>query len=109
MTWDKSPASLLSEIEKTIKDEIRDTAFFAFTRLQEISPVGNPSLWENPKAAEPGYVGGTFRKSWQIDEDGEKWIISNPMPYGPRLDDGHSKQAPDGLIDIVVADLGNLR
>jgi hypothetical protein len=109
MTWNNTLESLFLEIEEAVETETKELAFYAFTRLQEMSPVGNPSLWEKPQSAPAGYVGGTFRNSWQIDQEENRWVISNPQPYGPRLDDGHSEQAPDGLIDIVVADLGNLR
>lgn len=30
------------------------------------SPVGDPTLWQNPGSAPEGYVGGTFRSSWLV-------------------------------------------
>lgn len=34
-------------------------------RIDERSPVGNPSIWKFPDRAPPGYAGGHFRKNWQ--------------------------------------------
>jgi hypothetical protein len=33
---------------------------------------------------------------------GETVHISNPLPYGPALNNGHSRQAPAGFVDLVV-------
>lgn len=34
-------------------------------RIDERSPVGNPSIWKFPANSPPGYAGGHFRKNWQ--------------------------------------------
>lgn len=35
-------------------------------------------------------------------------IVSNAAPYGERLADGHSPQAPEGWVDVVVEELAAL-
>ena len=47
---------------------VRSVLFSVANSLVERSPVGNPDLWQNPKAAPPGYVGGRFRANWQFGE-----------------------------------------
>lgn len=95
------------------------------------SPVGDADYWLNP--APPGYTGGRFRANWQyrlgapdisthegIDKSGGPTIsgivgkvdqkaagkvhyITNSLPYGKRLEEGHSKrQAPHGMVGITV-------
>ena len=94
------------------------------------SPVGDPSYWKWP--APPGYVGGRFRANWQyglanfdpsttaaIDPGGQQTIsvivgkvgakpageihyLTNSLPYAKRLEDGWSRQAPNGMVQLTV-------
>lgn len=100
------------------------------TRLVEKSPVGDPSTWQDPPPA--GYVGGRFRANWQhafdqiksgdlpdIDATGALSIgristgvqtapsaglhyLFNNLPYAQRLEDGWSKQAPQGIVGTTI-------
>lgn len=94
------------------------------------SPVGDPSRWAGP--APKGYTGGRFRANWQystiapmsgvlgvVDKTGKvsldrirtgmpkeaagkvHWIVNN-LPYAARLETGWSKQAPGGMVGLVV-------
>lgn len=85
-----------------------------------------------------GYVGGRFRANWQygfntapngeleaIDASGgvsikrvESGASSNPaagvhyivnnLPYAQRLEDGHSTQAPDGMVGLTVVEFQSI-
>jgi hypothetical protein len=95
------------------------------------SPVGNPDLWANPAAAPPGYVGGRFRANWQIGASPEErpldttqtnelaqiaaaqnlggigkkiWVFNN-VPYAARLEDGWSRQAPLGVVNVAITEI----
>lgn len=46
------------------------TAFAILRNLVAGSPVGNPSLWQNPGSAPAGYVGGHFRRNWIVSIGG---------------------------------------
>jgi hypothetical protein len=101
------------------------------TRVVLRSPVGDPSQWQN--SAPPGYTGGHFRANWQyaessmpqgilpdIDKTGRVSIdrvkqvkpqafgkvhyIVNNLPYAQRLETGWSKQAPGGMVGLVIAE-----
>lgn len=121
-----------SDIDITIR-----TVLFSFgERLVNRSPVGNPDLWESK--APPGYVGGHFRAQWQhgfnsppideiteVDPGGETtinnirtsifesqvsgihWIV-NMAPYAQELEDGHSTQAPTGIVRLSILDFDGL-
>lgn len=41
---------------------------------------------------------GKFRRSWRMTGTKERVKITNPQPYGQRLEDGYSKKAPQGII-----------
>ena len=110
MPWDRPITTLGADIRNEYRTDIRDVAFTAFTLLQQASPVGNPSLWRNPNSAPDGYVGGTFRRSWEIAQEGDEWVVFNNQPYAQRLEEGHSqRQAPNGFLDQTIASLQVLR
>jgi len=74
------------------------------------TPIGNPILWQNPGAAPPGYVGGTARNGWHMED--EKYTGSSPhasvvnsVPYIVMLEFGWSKQAPKGMLRISLKEL----
>lgn len=123
---------LNNDIDLTIR-----TVLFRFSaKLVERSPVGNPDLWQTNAPA--GYVGGHFRSQWQhgfnaapntelstTDSSGEAtkfrirgsifnspvagmhWIV-NMAPYAQRLEDGHSSQAPSGIVSLAIMDFNGL-
>lgn len=98
--------------------------------LDRRSPVGDASYWASPPPK--GYVGGRFRANWQlgigapqrtvrnaIDPNGsialpaiiaevpqqaagKVFWLSNSLPYAQRIEDGHSRQAPTGLVGLTA-------
>jgi hypothetical protein len=99
--------------------------------LVEKTPVGNPDLWQNPDNKPDGYVGGHARANWShsigaqviqefdvvdatgnasneriasslpINAGGQVHYIQNSVPYIEVLEDGHSTQAPAGMVAIT--------
>jgi hypothetical protein len=104
------------------------------TSLVLKTPVGNPTLWQNPEGAPEGYAGGAARANWQygngempegvldlIDKGGNSTInriiggvqaspaasihwIANNLPYMKRLEEEWSKQAPQGMLRLTVTE-----
>ena len=103
--------------------------------LIEKSPVGDPTLWESkpPK----GYVPGRFKDNWrggavqindetteETDPSGELSLVSindslpndfygvfyitNSLSYAQALEDGHSKQAPAGMVSLTVLEFDSI-
>lgn len=102
------------------------------TSLVLKTPVGDPTYWKSKPP--PGYVGGRARGNWQyaldapaivefnrIDKDGSATInhltsnigdkaagrvhyITNTLAYIERLEDGHSRQAPHGMIKLTMTE-----
>ena len=56
-------------LERALIDDFGETAFAILANLIFASPVGNPSLWQNPTPP-PGYVGGHFRRNWIVSIGG---------------------------------------
>ena len=110
---------------------VRKTVLDVGRSLVEKTPVGNPDLWQNPDNKPEGYVGGHARANWshsigalvnqefkEIDATGgasidriissvpvkaagEVHYIQNSLPYMQALEDGHSTQAPAGMVAIT--------
>lgn len=115
---------------------VRKTVLDIGTSLVKRSPVGNPELWAHP--APPGYSGGHFRANWQIgigsipsgildlkDKSGNvtiraiqgsipkeaagfAYFIANNLPYAQALEDGHSGQAPFGMVALTQVEFQNI-
>lgn len=100
--------------------------------LDERSPVGDARYWKNPPPK--GYVGGRFRGNWQLgvgtipagetgridtgggatlnaiiaevpeQAAGKVYYLANNVPYARRIEDGWSRQAPQGLVGRTVVE-----
>lgn len=98
--------------------------------LDRRSPVGDAVYWKSkpPK----GYIGGHFRANWQLgvnvrpsgelpgvdttgsvalprimaaipdEASGKVFWIANNVPYSLRIEQGHSRQAPQGLVGLTA-------
>lgn len=60
----------INAVNRALIDDLGDTAFAILRNLIFGSPVGNPSIWENPASAPEGYVGGHFRRNWIVSVGG---------------------------------------
>lgn len=104
--------------------------------LIDKSPVGDPALWESKPGKH--YVPGTFKANWngssgeidtstqdETDPTGELsfvriagaipsdltqaiFYISNSLPYAQALEDGHSTQAPTGMVGLTVLEFDQI-
>ncbi|WP_265498856.1 hypothetical protein [Providencia rustigianii] len=175
----KSVNLFVEKSQSDMEAVVKKTGVKILAQLVQMSPVGNPELWEvnqtavsynqavfehneelrkdpnnlTPKRrqlkkrvrvndsmdikAPPGYTGGRFRGNWQVTfdvpADGETGRVdksgnmtkaignyvleqfkvgmnaiyfTNNVPYAYRLEMGHSKQAPNGMIAITAENAG---
>lgn len=171
----KSVNLFVEKSQSDMEAVVKKTGVKILAQLVQMSPVGNPELWEvnqtavsynqavfehneelrkdpnnlTPKRrqlkkrvrvndsmdikAPPGYTGGRFRGNWQVTfdvpADGETGRVdksgnmtkavgnyvleqfkvgmnaiyfTNNVPYAYRLEMGHSRQAPNGMIAITA-------
>lgn len=98
--------------------------------LDRRSPVGDAKYWASPPPK--GYVGGRFRANWQLgigtrpagvrnavdpngsialpaiiaevpqQAAGRVYFLSNNVPYARAIEEGHSRQAPQGLVGLTA-------
>lgn len=108
---------------------IRKVVFDIGTSLVERTPVGDAKYWKSKPP--PGYVGGHARGNWAhsvgarviqeikgvdpsgggsinrivasvpVNAAGKVHYIQNSVPYIEALEDGHSRQAPNGMVGLT--------
>lgn len=116
---------------QTMEKVVRRVVIEVANRAIFNSPVGDPSYWINPPP--PGYAGGQFRRNWvygfnsppvgyinDIDPSGQKTLaaimssahgkagvhyIANNVPYAQRIENGWSRQAPQGIVGRIELEL----
>lgn len=60
----------MNNVEDALTREVQETSLAILTNAILATPVGDPSLWQNPGAAPPGYAGGHARRNWQVSIGG---------------------------------------
>ncbi len=113
MSFSKWIAQFDKQIQATriISDKIQVESVKEFLkRVEERTPVGDPSLWHYPAPA--GYKPGTLRASWtatlEQTTSGVNAIVANSQPYAERVEFGWSTQAPQGMLRITAKEWGGI-
>lgn len=52
---------------------------------------------------------GTCQSGWSIEMNGNSCKIVNPVPYTSYLEDGHSSQAPHGMVQEALDNTPELK
>ena len=112
---------------------VRGVVFEMAGSIIKMSPVGDASYWEHPAPA--GYVGGRFRANWDygfnsipknqyedVDKSGKTSMnrvksgminafgvhyIVNNLEYSQKLENGWSRQAPNGMVKLTAMKFGS--
>lgn len=66
---------IIESLENVTEDDVIEIALAALSNVVRATPVGNPTLWQNPGSAPPGYVGGHARRNWLVS-------LSSPLSGG---------------------------
>ena len=134
MSFKGELAAFAAKSSKNMETVTRKVLLDIGTRLIERTPVGDPELWQS--SPPPGYAGGRARGSWQygfstpvtsykgtIDPSGSTTLttlgndinpvpgihfITSVLPYMQALEDGHSTQAPNGMVGLVKVEFLNI-
>lgn len=82
---------IIESISGEAEDDIRRAAFAILSAVVVATPVGNPTLWQNPNPPD-GYVGGHARRNWLVSlgnftdniegEPGDGGSGGNPISEG---------------------------
>jgi hypothetical protein len=122
----------VKNIKEHTEETVQGTLFQVFSNVVKRTPVGNPDLWKDP--APPGYIGGTLRNSWHCSVGapskegkinpsasgadsiqsinqalskynlGQTVYLANNLPYAYPVEFGWSKQAPEGMVRVSLAE-----
>jgi hypothetical protein len=52
---------------------------------------------------------GRARRGWILSKAGKNWRLFNRVPYIVHLENGHSKQAPNGITGPTVREISSRR
>ncbi len=117
MTWRNKPSNFTKEVEDDVDGAIRSAAFKILRTVVVRSPVDTGHFKGNWLVA----IGFKPRRDTteRVDKGGSSTVsgglsvisrqsgfasiwISNNLPYGERLNAGHSTQAPAGFVEAAV-------
>ncbi|MFZ3286545.1 MAG: hypothetical protein WA191_06810 [Telluria sp.] len=72
-------AKVLQRAGANAENVVRAGGLEILKRLIEKSPVGDPSMWQNPDMAPEGYVGGRFKNNWNVQVSDINYDTSAPV------------------------------
>lgn len=90
--FQKNLDTFLQKAEKNKKQILTDVAFKFKRMVTNTTPVAL-------------IKGGRARAGWYIRKKKVGWIVGNRVEYIVRLEYGHSKQAPSGMVRIALKEL----
>jgi len=127
MSFSRDIKKFGDKTKRAANNIFRGTALDLFGKIVKRTPVGNPDLWKSKPP--PGYTGGRLRGHWTatlnkpseaVDNGddsqitisrakiGDSIFIVNNLPYAGAVENGHSTQAPHGMVKITVAEFEHI-
>lgn len=115
--WTVDPLQFLTNVNKTVAEKTLEIGERIFDEVVARSPVHSGSFrasW-NVSVNQPVFVynvGGSQQSPLQPPKwprlsikNGDKIQITNGAPYAGRIENGHSNQAPRGVVALALASL----
>lgn len=136
MTFTADIAKFVKKANENVTQVVHGVVIELGTRVIIRNPVGDGKYWKRPPPE--GYVGGRSRANWQygfgdmptgtvnaVDKSGRQTIdaltggvqgskaagvhwIANNVEYINRLEEGWSRQAPNGMVRVTVMEFQTL-
>ena len=102
MKWDKPPSDFIKQITDELDKQYRKFATNVYNNLQALSPVdtGRYRRSHHISIGSPSYAetGGGIGLVLGLPQHTYPLVyFQNNLPYGLRLEQGHSQQAPTGV------------
>ena len=98
-------ATMMEIANRTILSSPVDTGRFrANWQLAEGSPASAIEYTGDPGQAAQAAITAVVQETENI-EAGQVIFLTNNLAYGPRLEDGYSAQAPNGIVKIIEPDI----
>jgi len=70
-------------LDNVLAEDLQETALAALRNVVIGTPVGDPTIWQNPASAPPGYVGGHARRNWNVSIDAPTDAVVGTAGRGP--------------------------
>jgi len=129
-------AKFVEKASKRADEAVRQIVLDLHARVDARSPVGDAKYWQSPPPK--GYVGGRFRANWQLgvgtmpggtiaapdpgganvrariiasvpeQASGKVYYLANNLPYAQRIENGWSRQAPQGVVALAMAEVQSI-
>ena len=114
--------AFVHQAERNMDLVVRKIALEMFTKVVLRSPVDKGRFRANWQVA----IGTVPSGKLEIDDPtgvatiskieaaalslkaGDTIVLVNNLPYGPRLENGHSQQAPAGMVGLTVQEFGDV-
>tara|TARA_R100000789_G_scaffold98592_1_gene102826 strand:- start:818 stop:1201 length:384 start_codon:yes stop_codon:yes gene_type:complete len=117
MSWSKSLQGFAEEVEKTLTQRQKEIAVYALQQVIFGSPVDRGTYKGNHRVTVNGVTGEysldmedpngqrTLMEGMQVigsvSQPYGEVVVQNNIPYGQRLEGGHSGQAPAGVYSVA--------
>ena len=118
MFWSVNPNDFMKNVDVSVVRITSELAEEIFDGVVEKSPVETGSFRQSWNVSlnvpdETVITGGSAESPLNAPKfpklgvkSGDKVIINNSTPYGSELENGHSDQAPIGMVAVTLASLG---
>ena len=73
-----------TDLSKELDQIVRSVSLQIFKTIKDLTPMAKVN-------------GGRAKRGWKVSGSSKSYNISNKVPYIGRLDEGYSKQAPEGM------------
>jgi len=80
---------VIADVKNVVNQEKIDVTQDLYQTIKRRSPVRS----------------GKFKRSWTRTVSAQGAKINNPQPYSQRLEDGHSRQAPLGVVKPAIEEV----
>ena len=108
MSFDKDIKDFNKKTEKAALNVFRGTALSLFGRIVKRTPVDTGRLrgnWQASINISPSGNGDTnYRTTVGGVKLGDSIYLTNNLPYANAIENGHSKQAPVGMVRVTIVE-----
>jgi hypothetical protein len=96
-----SAKETIGAVRLEVDELTQETALAALRNVIIGTPVGNPTLWQNPDSAPAGYVGGHARRNWRVSTTGFNSTLVGSPGDGPGESGARNEAIQAGVPEIA--------
>jgi len=104
----KLATQVAAKYNRGIDEVVEDVAVSLSLKIIERTPVGQPSTWQNPSGAPPGYVGGRARANWFPTIARANWFPTIGQPSDDTTESTNTNESASRITGIKEQIAGNV-